>query len=101
MSLLFWPQRKPIATFDTSKYDVSYPGMGVVIARAKSSESGRPSTNPSSKKSSTRSYASGVDDGKGPAMSEDARTKFIRGKNPGYVVKKTKQGATYGVRQIV
>ena len=35
MSLLFWPQRKPIATFDTSKYDVSYPGMGVVIARQK------------------------------------------------------------------
>jgi len=101
MSLLFWPQRKPIATFDTSKYDVSYPGMGVVIARAKSSESGRPSTNPSSKKPSTRSYASGADDGKGPAMSEAKRKEFIRNKHPSYAVKKTKQGATYGVRQIV
>lgn len=42
-----------------------------------------------------------VDDGKGPAMSESARIKFIKGKNPDYTVKKTPQGATYGVRQIV
>lgn len=39
--------------------------------------------------------------GKGRAMSEAARTKFIKDKNPDYTVKKTKQGATYGVRQIV
>lgn len=93
MSLLFWPQRKPIATFDTSKYDVSYPGMGVVIAKKKNPKSSGLNT----KRSSSR----GVDDGKGPSMSEAQRTKFIRDKHPSYAVKKTKQGATYGVRQIV
>jgi hypothetical protein len=95
MSLLFWPKRKPIATFDTSKYDVSSPGMGVIIAKLKN-----PIKRSQSKMSSTSS-SSGRDTGEGRAMSEAARTKFIKDKNPSYNVKKTPQGATYGVRKIV
>ena len=95
MALLFWTKRKPVATFDTSKYDVSHSGLGVVIARPK---------NPTAKQSqgsislSSRSFR---DTGEGRAMTEAERTKFIKDKNSDYTVKKTKQGATYGVRQII
>lgn len=95
MSLLFWPKRKPIATFDTSKYDVSSPGMGVVIAKLKN-----PIKRSQSKMGSTSGYG-GRDTGEGRAMTEQARTEFIKGKNQDYNVKKTPQGATYGVRQII
>tara|TARA_R100000388_G_C7228776_1_gene153372 strand:+ start:1074 stop:1352 length:279 start_codon:yes stop_codon:yes gene_type:complete len=91
MSLLFFPPKKPVATFDTSKYDVSYPGYGVVIARLK---------NPI-KKVSRNSSSKRRDTGVGRRMSYAARKKFIKDKNPDYTVKETKQGATYGVRQIV
>jgi len=101
MSLLFFPPKKPIATFDTSKYDVSYPGYGVVIARPKNL------IKRSSGKISTRSSSGGRDTGVGRRMSYAARKKFIKDKNPDYVVKETNpsgppsQRATYGVRQII
>jgi hypothetical protein len=100
MSLLFFPPKKPIATFDTSKYDVSYPGYGVVIARPKNRKR-------SGGKISTKSISGGRDTGVGRRMSYAARKKFIKDKNPDYVVKETNpsgppsQRATYGVRQIV
>ena len=89
--MLYWQKRKPIATFDTSKYDVSSPGYGVVIARPKNRII----------RSSGNSRSRSRDTGEGKAMSEAARKNFIKDKNPDYTVKKTKQGATYGVRQIV
>lgn len=55
----------------------------------------------SSLRSSGSSGGSYRDDGTGRAMSESARTKFIKDKNPDYTVKKTPQGATYGVRNII
>lgn len=76
---------------NNSGYDISSPGYGVIIMRPKQ-------TNATGVRTDIESES---DDGTGQAMSEAERTKFIKSKNPDYTVKKTAQGATYGVRNII
>ncbi len=85
--------KKNQSRVNNSGYDISSPGYGVIIMRPKQTNTTGVRTDIESESDDgTRGYRS---------LPDAARTKFIKSKNPDYTVKKTAQGATYGVRNII